>query len=173
MMILRLIGAFIAIATSAILFEIPKRYLKYAGIVGTVGWFVYLISQETGANEFLATFLSATTIAIVSHVFARIFKVPVTVFLVAGILPTVPGTGMYRIAYSVLERNMNMTEYYLWTTLKLAGAIALAIFIVDAFFRMFQRNWKQNSLQYNDKMNENNIENSKKLEKCRKIQNNE
>lgn len=147
-MIIKVIGAFLAIAAFAVIVEIPKNYLKYAGIVGAVGWFVYLLSQNLGANEVFATFLSSATIAVVSHIFARIFKVPVTVFLIAGILPTVPGAGMYRIAYSIIAGNSEMTMRYLITTLELAGVIALGIFVVDAGFRMFQKEWKQNSLRY-------------------------
>lgn len=148
-MIIKVIGAFIAIAAFAILLETPKRYLSYAGIVGAVGWFVYLVCGKVGATEVFATFLSAMAIAIVSHIFARVFKVPVTVFLIAGILPTVPGAGMYRIAYSVISGNSEMTAHYLIATLELAGAIAIGIFIVDAIFRVTQKDFKQNSLKYN------------------------
>lgn len=161
-MIIEIIGAFLAIAAFAVLLETPRYYLKFAGIVGAVGWLIYLMSQKAGANEVLATFLSATAIAIVSHIFARVFKAPVTVFLIAGILPTVPGAGMYRIAYSIIAGNSGMTARYLLTTLELAGAIALGIFIVDAIFRIFQKEWKQNSLRYDGKMNEKQLENSKK-----------
>lgn len=148
-MVIKVVGAFIAIASFAVMLETPKRYLGYAGIVGAVGWFVYLVSQNAGTTEVMATFLSAMAVSIVSHIFARVFKAPVTVFLVAGILPTVPGAGMYRIAYSVIAGNGEMTTHYLITTLELAGVIAIGIFIVDAFFRVFQRDFKQNSMQYN------------------------
>ncbi len=151
-MLIKVVGAFIAIAAFAVLLETPKRYLKYAGIVGAIGWFVFLLSEEIGATEVFATFLSAMSISIVSHIFARVFKAPVTVFLVAGILPTVPGAGMYRIAYSVIEGYNGMTSHYMMKTLELAAAIALGIFVVDAFFRIFQKDFKQNSLKY-DKMN--------------------
>ncbi len=153
-MVIKVIGAFIAIAAFAIMLETPKKYIGYAGAVGAVGWFVYLLSQKFGSDEVMATFLSAMAISFVSHIFARTLKVPVTVFLIAGILPTVPGAGMYRIAYSVIEGQSDMTAHYMLTTLELAGVIAIGIFIVDAFFRVFQKDFKQNSLQY-QKMNEN------------------
>lgn len=91
-MIVRVLGAFIAIFTFAVLQETPKKYLGCAGIVGAVGWLAYLLSEHAGADTVLATFISAMTITLISHTFARIFKAPVTVFLIAGILPTVPGS---------------------------------------------------------------------------------
>lgn len=147
-MIIEVLGAFVAIAAFAVIIETPKRYIGYAGIVGAVGWLVYLVSLEMGATEVVATFLSATAVSVVSHIFSRVFKTPVTVFLIAGILPTVPGAGMYRIAYSVIAGNGEMTSHYLNTTLQLAGVIAIGIFIVDAIFRAFQSDFKQNSLRY-------------------------
>ena len=147
-MIVKVIGAFIAIYAFAVILETPKRYLWCAGTVSAVGWFVYLLSQQMGMGDVMATFLSATAISIVSHIYARIFRAPVTVFLVAGILPTVPGAGMYRIAASFIAGDSAMTAQNLIITLELAGVIAMGIFLVDAFFRLFQQGWKQNSMRY-------------------------
>ena len=151
MILYKVIGAFIAIFSFAIMLETPKKYLAYAGIVGAIGWLVYLLAMDKSPNEILATFLSALAIAFVSQIFARVLKLPVTVFLVAGILPTVPGAGMYRIVYYFIQNDMSMAAHYLALTLELAGAIAIGIFLVDAMFRMFQKGKKQNSLVYEEK----------------------
>ena len=143
-MIIKIIGAFIAIAGFAILIEIPKRYLACAGIIGSVGWTAYLIALSFGVSDLLANFISALVISVVSNIFARTFKAPVIVFLVAGILPTVPGAGMYRIAYNTILGDSVKATYYLVQTLEIAGVIAIAIFIVDAAFRVFQRDlWQK------------------------------
>ena len=142
----KVIGAFIAIFAFAIMLETPKKYFIWAGIVGAIGWFVYLIAMEQAANEVFATFLSALAIAFVSQIFARVFKLPVTVFLIAGILPTVPGAGMYRIVYYFIQNDTAMTSYYLTITLEIAGAIAIGIFIIDALFRVFQKSFRQKTL---------------------------
>ena len=116
--------------------ETPKKYIVFAGIVGAVGRFVFLFAGKMGASEVFATFLSALTIAFISHVFARVFKTPVTGFLIAGILPTVPGAGMYHIGYYLFQRDMDMMAYYITSVLQIAGVIAAAIFIVDGIFRL-------------------------------------
>jgi hypothetical protein len=43
---------------------------------------------------------------------------------------------MYRIAYSIVANDRAGCAYYLLQTLEIAGMIALAIFIVDAIFRV-------------------------------------
>ena len=121
-MIVRVLGAFIAIFTFAVLQETPKKYLGCAGIVGAVGWLAYLLSEHAGADTVLATFIS--------------------------------GAGMYRIVYYIIQGDRAMSSYYLTNTLELAGVIAIAIFIMDTLFRLFQKGWKQNSLKYSIKMNE-------------------
>ncbi len=143
-MMIKVIGAFLAIFAFAVILETPRKYLWCAGCVGAVGWLAYLLSGKLGANEIFATFISALVITMVSHIFARIFKAPVTVFLIAGILPTVPGAGMYRIVYHVIAGNQELASFYLTTTLELAGVIAIAIFLVDTVFRVFSKEWKKN-----------------------------
>lgn len=130
-----IVGSFIAITGFAVLLETPKKYLLHAGVTGAIGGEIYLYCTQREMDVVLASFLSALAIAFVSHVFARVFKAPVTVFLIAGILPTVPGAGMYRIVYYIIANDREMCSYYLIQTLEIAGMIALAIFIVDTVFR--------------------------------------
>ena len=134
--LLGVIGSFVAIYGFAILLETPKKYLPHAGIIGAIGGFVYLISLQYNVDVVRAAFFSALAIALTSHTFARVFKAPVTIFLVAGMLPTVPGAGMYRIVYYIIAGDQAMSSYYFIQTLEIAGMMALAIFIVDTLFKM-------------------------------------
>ena len=135
-LILGIAGSFIAITGFAVLLETPRKYVPLAGLAGAIGGGIYLYCTQSEIDVVLASFLSALAIAFVSHVFARVFKAPVTVFLIAGILPTVPGAGMYRIVYYMILNDRSQTAYYLLQTLEIAGVIALAVFIVDALFRL-------------------------------------
>lgn len=87
--------------------------------------------------------------AVMAHTFVRIYKAPVTLFLIAGVLPTVPGAGMYQTVHYILEENEKMAAHYLIQTLEIAGVIALAIFVVDTIFQAAQQGeWQQNSMKY-------------------------
>ena len=142
-------GAFVAIYAFSFLLETPKKYVLRAAIVGALGALAYLVGVETGLGAVLSSFISALLVALLSHTFARIFKAPVTLFLVAGILPTVPGTGMYQTVHFIIEGDQQMMSYYFTQTLEIAGVIALAIFIVDTVFGLSKKgDWKQNSLKY-------------------------
>ena len=138
-LLLGTVGSFVAISCFAVLLECPRKYLLHAGCVGAVGGGVYLFSMDLGLDVVLASFLSALVIALFSHTFARVFRAPVTIFLIPGILPTVPGAGMYRIVYYVMAGDTKQSIYYLIQTLEIAGMIALAIFLVGTLFSVWKR----------------------------------
>lgn len=134
--LLQSIGSFLAVVTLSLIFYVPRRFLCYAGIAGALGWLTYLGLQALSSNEMLDMFAASLLVALFSHVFARIFKTPVTMFLIPGILPLVPGVGMYRIVYFMLLENSAMAGYYFFYTLQMAGMIAIAIFIMDTIVKM-------------------------------------
>ncbi len=140
MILIQVIGTFAAVISMAITIGVPKKFLGYAGLVGAVGWLVYLLLGAAGCSTVTSMFLAALAVAMISHSFARLMRTPVTVFLIAGILPLVPGVGMYRIVYNLITGNNSMAAYYFSETMQIAGMIALAIFIMDTIFRIFQKN---------------------------------
>ena len=135
-LVLVTVGCFLAVAGFAVLVETPQKYILQAGFAGAFGGWVYFYSMQRGLDTVPACFLSALVISLVAHIFARISKAPATVFLIAGILPTVPGAGMYRAVYYIIADDRAQSSYYLLQTLEIAGVIALAIFIVDTVFRI-------------------------------------
>jgi uncharacterized membrane protein YjjB (DUF3815 family) len=138
-MIIQIIGAFIAVIALALAFGVPRKFLIYSAIVGAIDWFVYLISREKGLSLSMSVFIATLVIAFISHAFARKFKAPVTVFLIPGILPLVPGVGTYRIVYYLILEDGANASYYFYQTLQIAGMIAIGIFIMDTFFKFFQK----------------------------------
>lgn len=133
-------AAFLAIFGFSIILDAPRKFLFYAGLAGGIGWFVYLLTGDFGQSPQMAAFLSSLAVAVLSQLFARALKAPMTVFMVAGILPTVPGASIYRAVYYLIQGVVDLSTFYLIQTLQIAGAMALAIFIVDSLFRLFQKN---------------------------------
>lgn len=133
--VLQVVSAFVGVVAVAILFQVPKKHLFLAGLTGAAGWAVELVAEHIKGNAILSAFFAALLVAVLSQIFARVSKAPVTVYLVTGILPLVPGVGMYRTVYYLLQNNREQTSFYLSYTLQIAGMIALAIFVVESFFK--------------------------------------
>ncbi len=144
-MLVQGISAFFATAAFSVLFYLPKRYLIHAGMTGGLGWFIYLVSLGYMGDKVLATLTATLLVALAAHILARIYKIPVTMFLIPGVIPFVPGAGMYQIVLSIVEGNVERTSFYFFETLQIAGAIALGIFIIDTFFRKKAKRPKSNS----------------------------
>lgn len=126
------LGAFVAIFGFAMFLGVPKKYLAICGIDGAIGWFVYLIVEQYSQSSIVASFVGAVVISIGAHICARALKKPVTVFLLPANMTIVPGAGMYRIVYSIIQSDDAMTGFYLSQTLQIAGMIALAMFVVSS-----------------------------------------
>lgn len=138
-MIIQTVGAFLAVISFSLILELPRKHLVLAGGIGAAGWLVYLLVEAAAGSVIAAAFLSSLLVALASHISARIFKAPVTVFLVAGILPSVPGASIYRSVSYVISNNPQLSSHYLVETLQISGAIAMAIFIMDSLFRLGQK----------------------------------
>lgn len=138
MMIVQVISAFLAILAFSVVNNAPKRFLLCCGIEGAVGWLVYLLCLP-GHGTVMANFFGALALAVLAHIFARVFKAPVTVFLIPGILILVPGAGLFRSAYQLFMGTQSMASFYMLQTLQIAGMIALAVFVVDSFFAIINK----------------------------------
>jgi len=141
-MLVQVVGAFAAVIAASVTFGVSKRFLVYSGLAGAVSWFVYLLLLNNNMNELFAVFAATLVSALLSHIFARALKAPVTIFQIPAILPTVPGVGMYRTVYYMIMGDKEMTGYYFSKTLQIAGMIAIGIFIMDTVFRTFLRKEK-------------------------------
>ncbi|MCT4542853.1 MAG: threonine/serine exporter family protein [Vallitalea sp.] len=128
-MIIQVVSAFFATLFFSIIFRISTKNLFFCGIIGAVGWLVYLLTLTIESIVF-SSFLGAIIVSILSHIFAKIRKTPVTVFLIAGIIPLVPGAILYKAIYFIVAEDYNMSTYYFIQSLQIAGAIAVAIFLI-------------------------------------------
>ncbi|EJX03188.1 membrane protein containing DUF1212, partial [gut metagenome] len=85
--------AFLATIAFGVLFQAPKKTLVAGGFIGAVGWVVFMYLKVAGYSSFYANFFATVIIALDSELCARIFKQPVTVYVIPGIIPLVPGLG--------------------------------------------------------------------------------
>lgn len=115
-----------------ILFNIHGKRLFYAALGGGIGWYFYLLPQKYTHSIALSLFIASLVISIYSEIVARIFKAPVTLFLVVALLPLVPGAGMYYTMYQSIVGNATKSLSLGIETIFNAGAIALAPMVVSS-----------------------------------------
>lgn len=143
-MIANMICAFVGTIAFSILYNVPSRFYKFCGFTGMLGWMCYYWCSEVIYAPY-ATFLSTMVVVLCSRIFAVWRKCPITVFLIAGIFPLVPGAAVYYTAYNFVMNDLQMAVDYGIQALKTAFAIVLGIvFIVSTPIRWYSvEYWKQ------------------------------
>ena len=123
--------AMISVVSFGITFHVPRRHYLACGLTGAVGWIVYLLCLNLLHCTAPVSVLVATLpLAALARVFAIRHKAPLTVFLLSGIFPLVPGAGIYNTAYYFLQDDRALFANAGVETLKIALALALGIALV-------------------------------------------
>jgi len=143
------IAAFLGTVSFSLIFHVNKKYYPACGMIGAVGWLVYLFfDQYIDAAE--ASFLATCVVALCSRASAIYNKCPVTIFLISGIFPLVPGAGIYWTAYYLVMGENTQCVNSGITTIKTAFAIVLGIVFVfeipQSFFQKLFQKFMKNTL---------------------------
>ncbi len=128
---LQALCAFIATVSFCIMFKAPPKQYIISGLNGALSWVIYYALCEP-LDMFVATFFATAAIALTSRLLAVVRKTPVTVLLIPGMIPLVPGSAIYHTAYNFFIGNEELVSKYGFDTLKLAFAIVLGIIVIFA-----------------------------------------
>lgn len=138
-MIMQFLAAMCATWCFAVLYSAPKRQLIYCALTGAIGWIIYLSLRRLGYSIIIYAFVSAFFLTLAARIFAIMNKTPVTVYMVPGIFPIVPGAGIYYTAYYFFLGRMSAFSRYANQTTKSALAISFGIIIAMAIPQSFFR----------------------------------
>lgn len=127
MILVQFIISMLATISFAVLFTSPRKEVVYCGLTGAIGWIVYYLLTQNGVNLVAASLIATFCLTILARCFAVVRKTPVTVYLLTGIFPLVPGAGIYYTAYYLFIGNTAMSGYKGLETLEIAGAIVFGI----------------------------------------------
>jgi uncharacterized membrane protein YjjB (DUF3815 family) len=122
-----LLTSFIAAAAFGIIFNAPKQSLFKCGIVGMLGWIIYMVMILNEADAVLATLLASFVVAVISQVFAKMYKTPVIIFSVAGIIPLVPGGLAYDAMRNFVQNDYNAAINLAAKAFMISGSIAVGL----------------------------------------------
>ena len=104
--------SFFASAGFGVLFNAPRAAIIRCGLTGAVGWMVFYILREGGADLVLASYIGALVLSAVALLNSRSQKMPVILYITCGILPLVPGGMAYdSMRQIVLQEYMTALEY--------------------------------------------------------------
>ena len=140
--LLQALAAFIGTAAFALLFGIDREHYVPAGVIGAIGWAVYLLLvRNCGATPVAATLASSTLVCILSRMAAIPFRIPAQGFLLCGIFPLVPGAGIFWFTYYLTDSQFDLSMQSGWLACKIAIAIVFGIILaMELPQRLFSHN---------------------------------
>lgn len=133
------IFSFLSTFGFGIIFNIPRKQLVFASLAGAAGWMVYSILVNRFEAIIMAAFAGAFVVGLLSEFMAKARSVPATIFVIPGIIPLVPGYGIYYsmrkiIDYDYIEAMEVGTETFL-----VALAISCAVILTTSIGRKIKR----------------------------------
>lgn len=123
--------SFLAVSGLAIIFNAPIKLIPHCGIVGAVAWTVNYSLTQNGVDAVQSSFVGAFIVAIIAHLFARHFKVPMLVFSVSGIISMVPGSTSYNAMRYMISADYILALEYAMRAMMIAGSIALGLICAE------------------------------------------
>ena len=124
---------------ASILFSIPRDSIIISGTVGSLGWMTYTFILSKYSSPVAGTFFGALAVGIIGELLARHLKKPATVFIIPGIIPLVPGAGMYYTMLALIEKRFLDAANIGTETLFIAVAISIGIVISSSLGRSIKR----------------------------------
>lgn len=123
----------------AVILKVPKKSIFLCSLCGSIGWMVYILAIQNDIDIINSNLYSSIVIALLSEIFARINKEPVTIFIIPGIFCIVPGYGIYNTMKSLMDKNYSEASMVGFETMFIAGAIATGIIIVSSIFKIINK----------------------------------
>ncbi|SHI52252.1 Uncharacterized membrane protein YjjB, DUF3815 family [Dethiosulfatibacter aminovorans DSM 17477] len=134
-MILDFIFSFLCTFGFGVLFNIPRKQLVLASTGGAVGWTVYSLFLLQFDSIVMAAFTGALAVGMVSEIMAKLRRVPATVYVVPGIIPLVPGYGLYYSMKKIIESDYIEAMEVGTETVLVALAISSAVILTTSIGR--------------------------------------
>ncbi|KAB8140520.1 threonine/serine exporter family protein [Chloroflexia bacterium SDU3-3] len=131
--------AFCSAGGFGVMFDVPRRALAVAALVGALVYGLYRVFQMWGVPIGAAAFLAGMSISLLSELLSRRMLLPTPAFTIPGFLPLVPGSAAFRTLLNFVAEDYAAGSANLVRTAIIVIALAAGIGTVSALARLGQR----------------------------------
>jgi uncharacterized membrane protein YjjP (DUF1212 family) len=117
----------------------PIRQMAIASAIGGAGMFALIGGPRFGYGSLLTCFIGASMIAILAEFASRAGRDATTVFIIPGIIPFVPGLGLFESTSAILQNDITLGVEKGASTMLSAGSIAIALIVVATGARLIMQ----------------------------------
>ena len=125
-----IICSFLGTIAYAVMYNVPKKYYVGCGFTGMMGWLVYCFAERKEVlSSIVACFFGALAVVLIARTLSVKMKCPITIFLISGIFPLVPGAKVYNTVYYLVMNDRTLASAMGMQAIKMAFAIVVGIVI--------------------------------------------
>lgn len=132
--IILFIAAILAIGGYAFMASVSLKSMVPAILLGLAAMVICLVCEHYNVSSFLSNLFAATFIYIGCAVCARIFKAPVTIFLLPAQIILVPGRNLYQSVSYMLSSEYSLAWQECLKTGEIAAGIACGLICGPVIF---------------------------------------
>ena len=123
-------GAFVGTWGFTALYNVDKEQYILSGIIGMLGWVVYLVVLRfAGATPVISSLVASFAVCLMSRFSAVPTRCPAQIFIICGIFTLVPGAGLFWFSYHLTAAHFELGVHFGFLALKVAIAIVLGIIL--------------------------------------------
>lgn len=131
--------AFLSTAGFAVIFNAPKDSIIKSSFGGATSWIIFMVSNKYFSSPIIGTFLGAITVGLFGELMAKKYRKPATIFIIPGIVPLVPGAGMYYTMLEIINRDFISAAESGTEAIFIAVSIAIGIIVSSSITRAIFR----------------------------------
>ncbi len=108
-----------------------------------IGWMLYIFLFLQGIDAVYATLAASFLVAVISHIFAKVYKNPVIIYSIVGIIPLVPGGISYDAMRNFVENDYSTALPLAARAFMISGAIAFGLVLSEVLNQLIFRRKKR------------------------------
>lgn len=136
--LLHCLFSYLSTIAFGIVTNVPRKALNACGLTGAVGWMIFWFTKNYDSGEIFANFLGAVGIGIMSIIFSRKKKMPMTIFNIPSLVPLVPGGPAYQAVRNIVLGDYMSGSQDVLKVIMTAGAIAAGFMVTGILERLFK-----------------------------------
>lgn len=138
--ILEVCWALLATLAFSIIFQLTGKRLILSTLAGGIGWIILSVALHHFQYSSVTSFLfSAMSITIYAEIVAKKMNTTVTTTLIPGLIPLVPGSGIFFTMDNFVQGNYNKAVDLGRETLFVTAAITIGIVLITSISQIIIR----------------------------------
>lgn len=137
--ILHFVFAIIATFGWTIFFNAPKEDLFHCSLNGAIGWVVFVVLSRYTENSVFSNFIASFVVNLLSEILARKLKKPAILYIIPGIIPLVPGLGIYNTMLHMIQGSYIKAIEIGTEVALVSGGIVLGMVVVTSCVKVYYK----------------------------------